>query len=1004
VNRLKIPAVALLALGSAAVAVPWATAQPLRREPSALSALAKPNELLAPREALQPLADVRSSSAGPVQDAWAAFTMVNGDWISSVDARNGRIESAEGTGIPWIPGAGNHLQNGAADLPALETLARRFVAAHPAFFGVADKQLRLSAERSGRITDHLWTVDFDVVLGGLPVEGARLLFRVGHGNLIQIGSEFLPPAGATAPPVQVSRDKAFAALSDYLGGLAPLPDELVDAGSLHLLPTVQSDSRLPEGFAYGKGYGLVTVWQFIFRREDAPGTWRARVDATTGELIEFIDIDVDARATGGVASDTIAGTEVVRPMPFTDLGGGLYTDTSGRYTYNGTTRTSTFNGLYARATDSCGATSLSGDANGNLLFGSAAGNNCTTPGVGGAGNTRSSRTSFYFVNRGKDMARGWLPGVGWLNAQLTANVNLAGTCNGFWNGATLQLYQAVPGACGASGEEPGFILHEYGHGLDANDGTGFNGQTSESYGDLTAAINLHNSCIGPGFRTANCGAYGDACTACTGLRDIDWARHVSGVPHTVANYTQLHCGTGGGGPCGGEVHCESHIPSEAVWDFANRDLPAPGTNAAWNVLERLWYLSRTTATNGFACTTGMVYTSNGCNAGSWWKTMRAVDDDDGNLANGTPHSCNLFAAFNRHGIACAADPGANTCFRGCMPSGAPTVSYTGGYNSVAVNVSGTGVFDIYRNELGCNAGFTKIANDVGAGTFTDTGVANGTTYYYQAVAQPVGNEACASTPSTCTTVTLAASSYEGYHDNADCRSIFGWAWDQNRPNTPIDVDLYKDGVKVQNLQANLFRADLLSAGKGNGVHAFTYTPDGSYFDGVWHSMQVRFGGMATSLGTTPKSLICGVTIFTTQTPAAFLDTGGTVYTVATQFSSSVNGYITALRFRKATGETGTNTGTLYTNTGTSLGTANLNSCDANGWCSGTLSSPVAITAGTLYRVAVNTNTKQSKTDCGIGSGITNGPLTAWQGYWIAGTGFPTTSSCSNFFVDVKFDL
>jgi hypothetical protein len=169
-------------------------------------------------------------------------------------------------------------------------------------------------------------------------------------------------------------------------------------------------------------------------------------------------------------------------------------------------------------------------------------------------------------------------------------------------------------------------------------------------------------------------------------------------------------------------------------------------------------------------------------------------------------------------------------------------------------------------------------------------------------------------------------------------------------------------------------------------------------------MQVRYGGMATSLGTTPKNLICGVSIFTTQTPASVLDTGGQVYTVATQLSSSVNGYITTLRFRKATGETGTNTGTLWTNTGTSLGTANLNSCDANNWCSGTLSTPVAITASTLYRVSVNTNTKQSKTDCGIGSGITNGPLTAWTSYWIAGTGFPTTNSCSNYFVDVKFDL
>ena len=34
----------------------------------------------------------------------------------------------------------------------------------------------------------------------------------------------------------------------------------------------------------------------------------------------------------------------------------------------------------------------------------------------------------------------------------------------------------------------------------------------------------------------------------------------------------------------------------------------------------------------------------------------------------------------------------------------------------------------------------------------------------------------------------------------------------------------------------------------------------------------------------------------------------------------------------------------------------------------------------------------------------NGPLTAHSGYWVAGNTFPTTGSCSNFFVDVKFEM
>ncbi len=234
-------------------------------------------------------------------------------------------------------------------------------------------------------------------------------------------------------------------------------------------------------------------------------------------------------------------------------------------------------------------------ARGDIAFGTSAGTDCTTPGVGGAGNTHSARTQFYHLNRAKESARGWLPANTWLNAQLTANVNINPTCNAFWNGSTVNFYRSG-GGCGNTGEIEGVSLHEYGHGLDTNDGNGSspdNG-TGETYGDLTAALGTHTSCIGPGFLTSNCGGYGDACTSCTGVRDIDWAKHTSNTPHTVANFTQARCPTSAGyvGPCGREGHCESYISSEALWDFANRDLPSPGSGSAWTIADRLWYLSR----------------------------------------------------------------------------------------------------------------------------------------------------------------------------------------------------------------------------------------------------------------------------------------------------------------------------------------------------------------------------------------------------------------------------
>jgi hypothetical protein len=102
------------------------------------------------------------------------------------------------------------------------------------------------------------------------------------------------------------------------------------------------------------------------------------------------------------------------------------------------------------------------------------------------------------------------------------------------------------------------------------------------------------------------------------------------------------------------------------------------------------------------------------------------------------------------------DAGASTTFRGCTSPATPTLTLTGGNNTVGLSWTSSGaVYDVFRNETGCNAGFTKISNDVSATTLTDNAVANGLTYYYQVVAHPTGNEACGGTPSVCVSVTPA---------------------------------------------------------------------------------------------------------------------------------------------------------------------------------------------------------------------------------------------------------
>jgi hypothetical protein len=255
--------------------------------------------------------------------------------------------------------------------------------------------------------------------------------------------------------------------------------------------------------------------------------------------------------------------------------------------------------------------------------------------------------------------------------------------------------------------------------------------------------------------------------------------------------------------------------------------------------------------------------------------------------------------------------------------------------------------------------------------------------------------------------------YEGFLDTANCRTLSGWAWNSDWPTDPIYLELRKNSTPMSILLADLYRPDLVAAGKGDGEHAFNLTTPSTFKNGQWQTVSVRCtGGSGPDLVWSPESIICKLDLFPQSwDPDTVLDTGGTAYTVGTQFGSTEPGYITHLGFYWASGETGSHTATLWTDGGVALGSVSLSAPQfGEGWTYGSLSAPIAIVPGTRYRVAVNTNIKQAKSPCSptsptsLHQSFTNSPLIAYQGFWKGGTGFPTTASCSNFFVSVRFDM
>jgi len=102
----------------------------------------------------------------------------------------------------------------------------------------------------------------------------------------------------------------------------------------------------------------------------------------------------------------------------------------------------------------------------------------------------------------------------------------------------------------------------------------------------------------------------------------------------------------------------------------------------------------------------------------------------------------------------------------------------------------------------------------------------------------------------------APPAYEGYHDITNCNGIMGWAWDKNRPDDPVEVDIYDGEILLATVTANNFRQDLVNAGIGNGQHGFTYPVPPGLKDGKPHSIRMRFAGTKNDLNNTPKDITC----------------------------------------------------------------------------------------------------------------------------------------------------
>jgi hypothetical protein len=850
----------------------------------------------APRELSRVESELSSATLADISSFHAA---AGPSWNVWIDRRSGAVALVEGQGLPWIPGA-NSLDpsqvrgsgpGGAFTAADMEARARALMTQYPNLFLVPPSQLVLDAAASHAFGDRgqFWNVAFRQVIGGVPVDGALVVFRVSHGNLVQFGVDRAIPASAGIAGVTpaLTAAQAKTALGTFLGGLLS-GDRFVDAGKLEWVQRGTADEVGYTG-PIGAGWEPALVYRFLFTREGSLGTWLALVDAIHGEVLRFVDANDYASVLRGSVltttnctdpSNCVPGTAAELPVAFpsaqltfaggTCTGNGCYSSQGGAFTYpaGALSGSTLLQGKYFQLTDACGPIAVSGVAPGNIDLGASdpVANVVTDcfpasrqsapdsgPATGGPGDTRSARTMFYQLNLINQKSRFYLPNNDWLKGVDGTDVvphvftNMPPACNAFWSGGvdSFVFMRQTPGlGCNNTGEVPVVGLHEFGHGLDEHDGTGTapESATGEAMGDTFALLQGQESCFGAGFRLpvpggsawSTSAGYGDstagsASRLCTGVRDLDYTRFCTigtgsdcaaprdpdapngsrsglnppanpadagtparwntmipdapeGVADGLANF--YDCGgpetTGCAGPLNHGCHCESSIAAQANWDLAKRLIATgfggnayaspqgPREVSGWQYMDRLWYLTRDLAVSGYSVTGPYPEgTTNGCSATDWYSTYRLIDDDNGNLADGTPHANILFAAFDLHGMACGAAADATNQGSGCpAPIAAPTVSTCGGEAPVQLSwtaASGASQYQVLRNTLGCGFGFTPVASVGNRTFFEDNDVAPGVTYYYSV--QPVGqNASCYGqvsncvvvTPSTCTASTVPA--------------------------------------------------------------------------------------------------------------------------------------------------------------------------------------------------------------------------------------------------------
>ncbi|HEX5059553.1 MAG TPA: DUF4215 domain-containing protein [Kofleriaceae bacterium] len=527
------------------------------------------------------------ATRAPARDTFAAH-----GWHAIYDRDTGVAAFAWGTPIA--------AQGAMKDAAIAEGIARTTLAEHLALLapGATVDDFVLVANR---VDGNLRTIGFAQMSHGMPVLGGQLGFVFGNDRLFAISSQALPDVRVALPRKRATDATKLARAEAWLARDTGMRVQAHTTGEHVIVPIV-----------FGAGdiaYHVVDIvdvsalsggerWHVYVAADGSPVARKSLVMKDSSATLAF---NVGVRYGTGTRADT--------PAPTTSLtvdGTMTMTAADGTFTWpttNAATIVPEAGGPHVRVTSVFvpPPTTLTAQPGSTVVW------NRSADQYGDA-----ILSAYIYASTAKTRARVVNPSViPWLNGILDVYVNGTQTyCNAYSTGDDIHFFIGNS-VCDNSARIADIVYHEFGHSLHKHsviDGMGdFEVALSEGLGDFYAALITEDSGLARGFHFTNAPD-----------REIDPIGVEKSYPQDVA----------------ADPHETGLIISGALWDLRKQLVAELGATAGTAVIERIF--------------AGVMMRAPKI-PGAYMAALIA-DDNDANLANGTPHICQINTAFAPHGL------------------------------------------------------------------------------------------------------------------------------------------------------------------------------------------------------------------------------------------------------------------------------------------------------------------------------------------------------------------